>query len=105
MLFNGGEYTLVIIEDEQVALAGGIPTSANSFFAISMIIVMIVAFAVAFGIYYMRARHYRECLVGLQGRLGDGNSDYRSWNIKDMKAQIAVLEANIVEQSVGDFFV
>jgi len=102
-LYSSGGYQLTIIEDEQVALAGGIPTTGNNFFFIGMLMVFAVALIIGVVSYYIRVRYYRNCLNTLSMEAMGGVSDSHDWSIRNMKTQIAALELDIVGADVEKF--
>lgn len=104
MLMNmTGGYQLTIIEDEQVALAGGIPMMGSNFFLLTMLSVLVVAVIAGLVSYIIRMNYYRNCLEDLNQRVHPGRTSDSSWSIRSMKAQIAAMEIDIAGMDVEQF--
>ena len=103
-LMNEG-YQLIIIEDEQVALAGGIPSIASNsaYFMLSLITILVIAAIVVASLYISRAKYYRNQLEALAKRTDSVKADTKEWRISNMKAQISVLQASLAAANVLEF--
>ncbi|MBQ8946591.1 MAG: hypothetical protein IJ058_07225 [Lachnospiraceae bacterium] len=97
-------YSLIIIEDEQTALAGSIPAvlgSKSTMFLVTSLMILLVAAIIigaARAISIQRAQSRLEELCELGG-IEPG--EYNSRSIRSIRNQILVLENDIAENSLG----
>lgn len=100
MYSNG--YTLTIIEDEPVALAGFIPTAGSSFFTGTMIVIATLMVIALVLIYVGRAYYYKKQLYSLKLRIGSNADEHSSWRVSRLKEDVAVLQSDLAALNVGD---
>ena len=88
-------YTLTMINDEEVALAGSIP-GGNSFFGVSMLVLTAAVVIAALLFYFLRVKYYRRSIAKISENIaaGTGYSDarYNRWSLCSMKSYLEEME-------------
>ncbi len=102
MLSEG--YSLIVIEEEQTALAGSMPAllgSKSTMFLVTSLMILLVAAIIvgaAHAISIQRAQSRLDELVALGG-IEPG--EYNARSIKSIRGQILALENDIAENNLG----
>lgn len=94
MLF-ANEYVVTVIEDEeQVALAAGIPGSVSStpLFTLTVIVMMAIVLFVAAAFYLLQCRQIQKRIDEMVNISNARKGHYNSWNIKSLKEECTRLE-------------
>lgn len=100
MISNG--YQLTILQDEEVALAGGIPTKLvnTQFFTVSLICVFLIAFVILFTVYMTRLHSYKVYVTGLSERVSYGQPVYQGFSLRALKMQARALEEDVAADNL-----
>ena len=96
LMFKEG-YQLIIIEDEEVALAGSLPTAMHNpqFFLMAVLTITMLIAIVAITAYIMKVNTYRADVVRISTKAGYAIKECDSWSIRVMRNQIAVMQSEI----------
>lgn len=96
------DYTLTIIEDEQVALAGSIPgtPTGGPIVAGTVFMVLILSVVLAFVCYLVRLRYYQTRLMQLTQGTDVVLGTYNKKSIRSVRNEIAVAENNLAADSL-----
>lgn len=104
MLFSDAGYTLIIIEEEQTALAGSIPVtlaSRSTLFLITSLMILLVAAVIAVTARAISLQRLQARLDELVESGGIEAGEYNPRSIRSIRNQILVLENDIAENSLG----
>lgn len=101
------EYVVTVIEDEeQVALAAGIPGAVTStpLFTLTVIVMMAIVLFVAVAFYFLQCRQIQKRINDMADISNARKGRYNNWNIKSLKEECSRLEFlasdRLVEESL-----
>ncbi len=101
---ESGGYTLIILEDETVALSGNIPTmlgSRSAVFAATLLLILIIGAIVAGAAYAIRLHQLQTRLDELLEYDPIDVGEYNPRSIRSLRNTILILESDIAESSLG----
>ena len=104
MKFAESGYSLVIIEDEPTALAGGIPTvlgSKSTMLIVTSLMIILIAAIIIGTAYAISLQRLQARLDELVKMGGVEAGDYNPRSMRSMRNQILMLENDIAENSLG----
>ena len=103
-LYDAPGYTLVIIEDEPVALSGSIPAvlaSKSTVFLATMLMIILVAAIVLGAAYAIRLHQLQTRLDELMTYSMIDPGDYNPRSIRSLRNQILIVESDLAESNLG----